>query len=433
MASNKPALIPGQQQQGTGYTNPEWDTAEWNMAAGWNPPATEQAPPTKNAIDGWDTAEWNFAAGWVEEALAAAPAPGPVAEPVAPVTPVAPVPEPRSAVEAAAFLDEAYGTREADTDHDTDLRDAHVAQPFPSFGEPEAATEPWNPTEESTAPVRGRHRVAKQRGLSRGSAVFGVAAVAVLGVGGVATAEGKNPLPVSLPNIPEVSKVPGLGALVDSEPAAKPVAQALSPDAGETLRTRILDQAQQQRNAADEAARSAAQQQAAAKAAKAAAAQQVREEAAAKKKAAAEAAKKAEAARLAELAKSYMLPLTSYTLTASFGQSSSLWANTHTGQDFAAPTGTPAKAIHSGTITEAGWAGSYGYRIILTLDDGTQLWYCHLSSMLVTSGKVSTGDTIGRVGATGNVTGPHLHIEVRPGGGDPIDPMPWLRSMGMNP
>ncbi|MFJ4849173.1 MULTISPECIES: M23 family metallopeptidase [unclassified Streptomyces] len=434
MASNEPALIPGQQQQTTGYANPEWDTAEWNMAAGWNPPATEQTPPTKNAIDGWDTAEWNFAAGWVEEALAAAPEPAaePV-EPVAPFTPVAPVPEPRSAVEAAAFLDEAYGVREAAPAHEADTRDTNTAQPLPPYGEPEPATEPWNPTEESTAPVRGRHRVAKQRTLGRGSAVFGVAAVAVLGVGGVATAEGKNPLPVSLPKLPEVSKVPGIGGLLESEPTAKPVAQALTPGAGEALRARILDQAQQQRNAADHAARTAAQQEAAAKAAKAAAAQQVRVEAAAKKKAAEEAAKKAEAARLAELAKSYTLPLTSYTLTASFGQSSSLWANTHTGQDFAAPTGTPAKAIHSGTITEAGWAGSYGYRIILTLDDGTELWYCHLSSMLVTSGKVSTGDTIGRVGATGNVTGPHLHIEVRPGGGDPIDPMPWLRSMGMKP
>ncbi|MFF3562045.1 M23 family metallopeptidase [Streptomyces sp. NPDC002574] len=431
MASNEPALIPGQQQQGTGYHNPEWDTAEWNMAAGWNPPAAEQTPPTKNAIDGWDTAEWNFAAGWVEEALAAAPAP--VAEPVAPFQPVAPVPEPRSAVEAAAFVDEAYDAPEAGPAPDADTRDAYTTQAFSPFGEPEPAAEPWNPTEESTAPVRGRHRVAKQRTLGRGSAVFGVAAVAVLGVGGVATAEGKNPLPVSLPNLPEVAKVPGLGSLLDSQPTAKPVAQALTPGAGEALRTRILDQAQQQRNAADAAARSAAQQQAAAKAAKAAAAQQVREEAAAKRKAAQEAAKKAEAARLAELAKSYTLPLTSYTLTASFGQSSSLWANTHTGQDFAAPTGTPAKAIHSGTITSAGWAGSYGYRIILTLDDGTELWYCHLSSMLITSGKVSTGDTIARVGATGNVTGPHLHIEVRPGGGDPIDPMPWLRSMGMTP
>ncbi|MFJ9915211.1 M23 family metallopeptidase [Actinacidiphila glaucinigra] len=294
--------------------------------------------------------------------------------------------------------------------------------------------EPWNPTEESPGPRRARHRVAKQRSMGRGSAVFGVAAVAVLGVGGVATAEGKNPLPVSLPHLPDASQLPGIGALVedDSAPEAKQVAEALSPDAGEALRNRILDQAQQQRTAADRAARTAAQQEASAKAAKSAAQERVRAEAAAKKKAAAEAAKKIEAERLAALAKSFVKPVSSYTLTAGFGESSSLWANTHTGQDFAAPTGTPVKAIHSGTITEAGWAGSYGYRIILTLDDGTELWYCHLSSMIVTSGKVNTGDTIGRVGATGNVTGPHLHLEVRPGGGDPIGPMGWLRSKGLS-
>ncbi|MGW3241925.1 M23 family metallopeptidase [Streptomyces sp. NPDC001070] len=416
MASNEPALIPGQ-QQGSVSAYPDWDTGEWNIAAGWNPPAAEQAPPTKNAIDGWDTGEWNMAAGWFDEAASQAT-----------------TAEPETAAEHEAYESgpEAYDT--VATAHPRHEDESDEPEGGPRFGGapyegPQA--EPWNPTEESTGPRRARHRVAKQRSMGRGSAVFGVAAVAVLGVGGVATAEGKNPLPVSLP---EVSHLPGIGALVgdDSAPEAKQVAEALRPDAGEALRNRILDQAQQQRNAADRSARNAAQQEAVAKAAKSAAAERVRAEAAAKKKAAAEAAKKLEAERLAELAKSFVKPVASYTLTAGFGESSSLWANTHTGQDFAAPTGTPVKAIHSGTITEAGWAGSYGYRIILTLDDGTELWYCHLSSMIVTSGKVSTGDTIGRVGATGNVTGPHLHLEVRPGGGDPIGPLGWLRSKGLS-
>jgi murein DD-endopeptidase MepM/ murein hydrolase activator NlpD len=113
-----------------------------------------------------------------------------------------------------------------------------------------------------------------------------------------------------------------------------------------------------------------------------------------------------------------------------------LWSSGHhTGLDFAAPTGTLIKAVHTGTITEAGWAGSYGYRTILTLDDGTEIWFCHQSSISVGVGqKVSTGDVIGRVGATGNVTGAHLHMEVHPGGADSgIDPMAWLRSKGLTP
>lgn len=79
--------------------------------------------------------------------------------------------------------------------------------------------------------------------------------------------------------------------------------------------------------------------------------------AAAKEKAAAEAKEKAEAARLAELATQYTLPTSSYTITSTFGQAGSMWSSGyHTGLDFAAPTGTLIKAVHSGTITEAGWA-----------------------------------------------------------------------------
>jgi murein DD-endopeptidase MepM/ murein hydrolase activator NlpD len=158
--------------------------------------------------------------------------------------------------------------------------------------------------------------------------------------------------------------------------------------------------------------------------------------AAAKKKAAEEAAAKVEAARLAELAKQYTLPTSSYTITSTFGQAGSLWSSGyHTGLDFAAPTGTLIKAVHSGTVTEAGWAGSYGYRTILTLDDGTELWFCHQSSINVSVGqKVATGDVIGRVGATGNVTGAHLHLEVHPDGNPTgIDPAAWLRGKGLNP
>ncbi|MDJ0344964.1 M23 family metallopeptidase [Streptomyces sp. H10-C2] len=322
----------------------------------------------------------------------------------------------------------------------------------------------WNPTTESSADSaaadRGKHRLPKQRSIARGSTVLSVAAVAAIGgATGIATAADKSPVPISLPDLPKLSEMPGIGDLMGADGASGRSGASAPSDfshqssgmttnsvaagAGEALRARILDHVAQVRDAADRAARDAAAGEAAATGAKEAAAQKVRDaaaaakaEAAAKKKAAedatAKAAAQAEAERLAKLAASYTKPVASYSLTASFGQSSSLWANTHTGQDFAAPTGTPVSAIHSGTITSAAWAGSYGYRIILTLDDGTEIWYCHLSSMVQTSGKVTTGETIGRVGATGNVTGPHLHIEVRPGGGGPIDPMPWLRDHGID-
>ncbi|MDX3231168.1 M23 family metallopeptidase [Streptomyces sp. ME19-01-6] len=334
----------------------------------------------------------------------------------------------------------------------------------------------WNPTEESIAPVRGRHRVAKQRGgtMARSGAVLGVGVIAAVGAGGMASAKDRPKAPISMPDLahvadkvrdvlPDAEDLPGIGSLLSdsgsgdsSTSAAAPLSQAGltsedeangATDAGEALRARILQQAENQQNAADESQRVAAADAAATKAAaaakKAADAEDKRQaEAEAEKKAAAAEAKrkaeeaarkKAEAERLAKLAAQYTLPVVSYTLTASFGQAGDMWSADHTGQDFAAPTGTPVKAVHGGTITSAGWAGSYGYRIVLKLNDGTELWFCHLSSMVRTSGSVTTGEVIGRVGATGNVTGPHLHLEVRPGGGSPIDPMPWLRDHGLNP
>ncbi|WP_307806735.1 M23 family metallopeptidase [Streptomyces sp. FH025] len=122
-----------------------------------------------------------------------------------------------------------------------------------------------------------------------------------------------------------------------------------------------------------------------------------------------------------------------YNLSAHYGQSARYWAHLHTGLDFAADTGTPVFALGQGTITSAGWSGSYGYRIVETLPDGTEIWYCHLSSIIKGAGQVVSGQQIGKVGATGNVTGPHLHLEVRPGGGAPVDPETWLRQHGLNP
>ncbi|MFH9430349.1 M23 family metallopeptidase [Streptomyces sp. NPDC017615] len=324
-----------------------------------------------------------------------------------------------------------------------------ASEPF-ACGAPRAegdAWEEWNPTEESLPPVRGRHRVAKQRGggLARSSTVLGVGVIAAVGAGGMASANtGKPPVSIAMPDLPSVdSLIDGHHTDAPAASLATATATAASDDsasdAGEALRSRIMAQAERQQSKADSRATAAAvakaDQQAAdaaAKAAKEAAAKA----ADAKEKAEADAEKKAEAARLATLAKQYTLPTSSYTITSTFGQAGALWSSGyHTGLDFAAPTGTLIKAVHSGTITEAGWAGAYGYRTILTLDDGTELWFCHQSSINVSTGqKVSTGEVIGRVGATGNVTGAHLHLEVHPGGQPTgIDPGAWLRGKGLTP
>ena len=136
------------------------------------------------------------------------------------------------------------------------------------------------------------------------------------------------------------------------------------------------------------------------------------------------------------LENAWQLPLEPdvYQLTARFGECSALWSRCHTGLDMAAPEGTPVLAVANGTITDAGWAGAYGNRTILTLEDGTEIWYCHQAALGAEIGdQVVGGQPIGFVGSTGNVTGPHLHIEVRPGGGDPVDPYQALAARGLQP
>lgn len=129
----------------------------------------------------------------------------------------------------------------------------------------------------------------------------------------------------------------------------------------------------------------------------------------------------------------WVKPLDSYRLTARFGEYG-LWSSYHTGLDFAAPTGTPIRAVANGTVTSASFDGAYGNKTVVTLDDGTELWFCHQSAFGVSTGDtVRSGEIIGYVGGTGNVTGPHLHLEVRPGGGDPVDPDAALRQHGVTP
>ncbi|GAA4673461.1 hypothetical protein GCM10023347_29410 [Streptomyces chumphonensis] len=106
----------------------------------------------------------------------------------------------------------------------------------------------------------------------------------------------------------------------------------------------------------------------------------------------------------------------------------------HTGVDFPVPTGTSVKAVTRATVVSAGWAGAYGYQVVLKHDDGRFSQYAHLSALTVRAGqRVDAGQSVGRSGNTGNSTGPHLHFEIRTGSGygSDIDPVAYLRHHGV--
>ena len=239
-----------------------------------------------------------------------------------------------------------------------------------------------------------------------------------------------------LPTLPTlvgaiVLMVAGAGAITLDRPATPdtvPLSSASRPMTG-TDAVGYVDGASREKAISRDSERQALQDAADSKL-KAAAEQQ-----AAERNAALKSLGKAAEARAGEIAKNqWHLPTQGYHLTARFGMAGGLWSSNHTGLDFAAPTGTPIFAVANGVITETGWAGAYGNRTVETLADGTEIWYAHQSAIGVKQGQaVISGQEIGKIGATGNVTGPHVHLEVRPGGGDPVDPYQALVFHGVTP
>ena len=97
------------------------------------------------------------------------------------------------------------------------------------------------------------------------------------------------------------------------------------------------------------------------------------------------------------------------------------------GIDISASYGASVRAADGGTVTFAGYKGSYGNLVVITHDNGTQTYYGHNSSLLVSAGqKVSKGQAIARAGSTGRSTGTHCHFEVRVRG-SAVNPLNYLR------
>ncbi|MCX4747456.1 M23 family metallopeptidase [Kitasatospora sp. NBC_01287] len=273
-----------------------------------------------------------------------------------------------------------------------------------------------------------RHRVPRQARV--GAPALGVTAMAAaLGATGLTAGAAAAATPNPAPAAPIAA------------PDGTPAATDGAADPGLALAARIQQQADS-RTATEEAARLEAANEAAAKRAAQQAVQVRQAPAAADAEAAAPRAEpSAEAPALAvPQPADVQLPLTKYTLSA-LGQAGGHWAQLHTGLDFAAPAGTPVTAVAGGQVSSAGWSGAYGYRVIQTLPDGTELWYCHLATIAVPAGPLAQGAVLGTVGATGTMAappgagpaGPRLRLEVRPGGGAPVEAAGWLHAHGVTP
>jgi murein DD-endopeptidase MepM/ murein hydrolase activator NlpD len=247
----------------------------------------------------------------------------------------------------------------------------------------------------------GTRRKAATLPTPNGTALIaGAAAVAVAAVGAIGAANSGSDAGTTAASMAGASALglPDAAALADSPSVNREQVRASRERARDALADRVA----------------------------AAAALEKKQEAAARALAAA----KARAAQLVKIAKNYSLPVSGYRLTAGFGEGGYRWSSSHTGLDFACAYGSPIRAVAAGTVISAGYDGAYGWKTVIRHADGTESWYAHQSQILVRRGQVAAGQIIGRVGMTGNTSGPHLHLEIRIND-NPVNPLTWLRGKGL--
>ncbi len=135
----------------------------------------------------------------------------------------------------------------------------------------------------------------------------------------------------------------------------------------------------------------------------------------------------------------WVKPVAGYVLTSKYGMR---WGALHPAQDLALPNGSPVRALSTGTVLSAGWAGGFGNRLVIEYWDGTVSWYAHLSGFEVKPGDtVNAGQVVARSGNTGHSTGPHLHLEIYVDGAGKTDqvvygtgtvvPAAWFAAKGL--
>ncbi|MEU7108851.1 peptidoglycan DD-metalloendopeptidase family protein [Streptomyces sp. NPDC046215] len=402
-------------------TSGQWDANSWNATGAYDTATAHQEQPgqsghseqwTAQAPDQtWDTAgtgeyrnwdtsgQWEDLSGqqtqtWDTSAYAAAEEAPPEAQPDAQPTPTvmvdlsgaapAPVPGARSVADA-------------------ETRTMSVVEPddLPEPTGPSAADAPSR--QDIPGQSRGRRKGTPPRAgyRPRRKALLTVAvpSVAVMGVAGIAAAS--------------VSGGGDKGDAKQTQAASTPDVPAVPSIANSKLDTQLAGLS---RGADDFATRAnRTQERIDLKA---------RQEEEKKRKAEEAARKEAERPKFA-------LPVAQHGLSAAYGQAGVNWMSVHTGIDFPVGYGTPVMAATDGTVRTQ-YNVAYGNMAIVTSPDGTETWYCHLSSTKLRSGQVKAGDVIAYSGSSGNSTGPHLHFEVRPGG-SAVDPVPWLRGQGLDP